>query len=210
MRHAWVSVLLPAFLLIACGEHPSTSSTQPAAQPSPADAVPDPDALHEVIDAWVKAQNAGDTDRFLEITRAFVPTRAELRSMLREGAAADAFVADAKGLTRDDSDVAKAPPAGRSLRKTKRTDIFVHVATSEEIAEYKRGTVAFAEFPGGMRRFAQTLAAPGRIWYAVELREPGHSSGTRITAFTRLGGRFFIVPKPWRSMSSDAVAGPSK
>ena len=82
----------------------------------------------------------------------------------------------------------------------KLTDVQVHAATTEEIQRYEKGTAAFAEFPGGMRRFAAQVAAPGRTWYVVELLEPGKDAGMKYTCFTKVGKRFVVILKPWRAL----------
>jgi hypothetical protein len=210
MRHVPTLGFLTLTLLAGCGDAPPAPTTPAAVTSDAGDTVKDPAALRALVETWIGAQNAGDGARYLEVMRGFLPTRAQLRAMLREGPATEAFLAAAGRMTVEGSPVAKVAPADKPLPKTTRTDVFVHAATTEEIAAYEKGSEAFEEFPGGMRRFAERIAAPGRVWYAVEMREPGHDAGTRITAFTRVGGHFLIVPKPWRVMPRAPESGAGK
>ncbi len=148
----------------------------------------------------VLAQNAGERERFLALMRSLVPTRAELVQVLRPGPATEAFLAASKERTVEDGLLEREPPADKPLPKTERTEVVVHAATTEELVAYAKGTTAYQEFPGGMRRFAERVAAPGRTWYVVEMLEPGKDLGTRITCFTRLGERFLLIAKPWRAL----------
>ncbi len=186
--------LLLALLAGGCGDAPS-----PAPPPS-ASAIAHPATLEELMRSIVAAKNAGERQRFLALMRSLVPTRAELHQVLRPGPATEAFLAASKERTVEDGLLEKEPPADKPLPKTERTEVVVHAATTEELAAYAEGTTAFLEFPGGMQRFAQRVAAPGRTWFVLEMVEPGKDLGTRISCFTRLGERFLLLAKPWRSL----------
>ncbi|MGE0193452.1 MAG: hypothetical protein AB7T63_15590 [Planctomycetota bacterium] len=195
--------------LCACGDPPAPhvpAASLPGAGAPPADPKTRARDLAEIMTTIVAAQNANDGRTYLAAMHAFVPTRAEVRSLLREGPATETFLAALKDTTVEDGLRDRRPPNAQQLPPTTRTEVTVHVATTEELAAYERGTVAFAEFPGGMKRFAREVAAPGRACYAVELREPGHDSGTRITAFADLGDRFVLVAKPWRALPDEREA----
>jgi hypothetical protein len=127
-----------------------------------------------------------------------IPTTADLRKVLREGPATDAFIAKFPAKDLDASKGKEASPVDAKDRT--RTEVRVHAATTEELVAYGKGTVAAEEFPGGMKRFARDVAVPGRTWYCAEFLEPGQDTGTRYTCFTRLGDRFLFVIKPWRSI----------
>lgn len=194
-RSIRVLALLAPLLLVACGDSPPAAGpaqgTPPAAEDLPA-------LLRRVL----AVQNGGDKAAAEATLRGLLPTQAELRQVVRPGPAADAFVA-AFGGTRE-----KSPPVGAQLAPPERSEVKVHSATTEELAAYVRDTVAFAEFPGGMRRFAQELALPGLTWCTVELLEPGKDSGTRLTAFVQAGGRWVLVPKPWTGLPREEQAPP--
>jgi hypothetical protein len=160
-----------------------------------------PDTLEALLRDLVKANLDGDAARVKEITLSMLPTTADLRAVLREGPATDAFLA--KFPAKDLSESALVDVALVEAGERTRTEVRVHAATTEELAAYARGTVAASEFPQGMQRFARDVAAPGRTWYCAEFVEPGKDSGTRYTCFTRLGDRFLIVVKPWRSLPAD-------
>jgi hypothetical protein len=196
-------VSLVALLLAACGDDP------PAAPP--AAAAPTSEALAEHFRALVKAAQAQDVEALKGLVGAMIPSRAELAGLLKPGPDADAWLAAYEGPTTETFKPDEAPKSG--LGSSTRTEIHVHRATTEELAAYVKGTVAFAEFPGGMKDFARTLAAPGRAWWCVEAVEPGKDSGTRFTAFTDVAGRFVLVVKPWRALrrtEPPAAEGPAE
>lgn len=186
---------LCALALTACGEKP----VEPPAAPVPAASV----QPAEIGDVWreiIAAQNGGQRERYIALIRSLPPTKAELAQVLRPGPEAEAFLAAATNMTSEGSTQFPDPPADQPLPKTTRTEVFVHQATTEELAAYEKGSTAAQEFPGGMRAFARSVAQPGRTWFTVELREPGKDLGTRLTCFTRLGERFIMVAKPWRAL----------
>jgi hypothetical protein len=125
---------------------------------------------------------------------------------VRPGAEGQAWLAAYDGPVSETFLPEEASRAG--LGSPTRTEIFVHRTTTEELAAYERGSTAFQEFPGGMKDFARTVAAPGRAWWCVEAREPGKDDGTRFTALTDVDGRFVLVVKPWRALrKAGAEAG---
>lgn len=182
---AAVSLLLPG-----CG------GESPSPAPAPA-AAPTREGLAAHFQQLVAAAKAQDADALKALVTALIPSRDELRSLLKPGPEADAWLAAYVGPVTETWKPGDAPKAG--LANPVRTEIFVHQTTTEELAAYEKGSVAFAEFPGGMKDFARTLAAPGRTWWCVEAREPGKEHGTRYTAFAAAGGRFVLVVKPWRA-----------
>lgn len=195
--------LLAPLLLAACGDSPPAPGPTPGPTPGTAPGTaPATEDLPGLLRRVLAVQNGSDKAAATATLRGLLPTQAELRQVLRPGPAADAFVA-AFGGTQE-----KSPPVGAQLAPPERSEVTVHRATTEELAAYVRDTVAFAEFPGGMRRFAQELALPGLTWCAVELREPGKESGTRLTAFVQAGGRWVLVPKPWTALPREEEAPP--
>jgi hypothetical protein len=195
-------LLLVGPALAACGEPAPTPTAQGPAKPA-ASGASDAEDLAQVVRGIIETQNAGDRQANLAKTRALIPTEAELKALLRPGAASEAFLKAAQEITVEGGAAAKEPPADKQPPPTDRTNVVVHAATTEAIAAYEKGTTAHGEFPGGMKRFAQELAAPGRTWYAVEMLAPGKEDGTRITCFTRLGTKWLLVPKPWRYMTPE-------
>jgi hypothetical protein len=134
-----------------------------------------------------------------------IPTTEDLKKVTRPGPATDAFLSKYayKDLPADGDPIREFAGGILSPGKPERTEIRVHRATTEEIAAYDKGGVAFKEFPGGMRRFAEKVAAPGTTWAVVEFVEPGQDSGMKFTCFTRLGDRWIFLAKPWNLIPED-------
>jgi hypothetical protein len=200
-----------AAFLVACGEDapksPPPVAPASATPAAPGAAAPTPTAapsapastLEALVARFQAACAAGDEAQATALATAMVPTKDDLAAVLAPGTAAAEFVAAWK-FGDVPPDALKA--LGRELfapGDPKHTETHVHAATTEEIVANREGSVAFAEFPGGMKRFA-ALAAPGRTWYVVELVAPGSSTGMKYTCFTRVGDRWIFLPKPWRAV----------
>ena len=170
-------------------------------------AVPAAETLEAVSSAFADARAKRDNTRLMELTLSLLPSNDELKRVLRAGVDTDAFLKkyEANGIR----DSAKA--ASKELLrpgKMSQTVVKVHSATTEQLAEYKAGSAAFAEFPGGMQRFASTIAAAGRTWQVIEYLEPGKDAGMKFSCFTVLDGRVIMVIKPWRALAR--IAPPSE
>lgn len=197
-------ILLCTLLLSACGEDAPPAGSGSGAAPRAAPLTSE--QLAERFRAMVAAAKAQDVAAIQGLVTPMIPSRAELAGVLKAGPEADAWLRAYDGPTRETFKPDEAHKAG--LGSATRTEIFVHQTTTEELVTYARGSVAFAEFPGGMKDFARSLAAPGRTWWCVEAREPGKESGTRFTAFTEIGGRFVLIVRPWRALpKADGEAG---
>ncbi len=172
-----------------------------AGAPVPAPVVEPEAALGALSRAFADARAAGDAPKLLELTKAMLPTTEEMRKVLRGGPDVDAFLEQYKAerLRGDANEVA------RELLKPKevaQTVVKIYSATTEELAAYAEGGVAYAEFPKGMQAFAERVAAPGRVWHTIEYLEPGQDSGMKFTAFTVVDGRVVFVHKPWKALPS--------
>jgi hypothetical protein len=82
------------------------------------------------------------------------------------------------------------------------SEVRVHGATTEEIAQYREGTVAFKEFPGGARRVAEQALRPGMTFYSVELVEPGKGEGMRYHLLYWDGKQWSMLGPVWRALES--------
>ncbi len=213
MRRSRVSLMLPGALVAAlalagCGGDESKGGGAPAAGPGASAAAKLPDSsagLESLVATWKAAHQAGDQAALMKLAADVIPTTADLKAVLKEGAATDDFLGKfaAKDLKADDPMIGSL--AGGLFKPEKgQTEVKVHAATTEDLVAYAKGTPAFEEFPGGMQRFA-ALVKPKVTWYVVELLEPGKDLGMKFTAFVHAGGRFVFVAKPWR-----AVAGGDK
>jgi hypothetical protein len=206
-------LVVSALALAGCKDEPPPPGptppppTPPASPPStsPLERIPHPDTLEALAREFQTAQKAKDPKRLGQLGASVVPSESEWKALVRPGPDADAFLAQPKttGFS-PDSEEAKALGALFAPGGPERTEILVHRATTEEIAAYEKGSLAFEEFPGGMQRFAQQVAAPGLTWWVVECVEPGSSTGMKYSVFTRHGNRWLFVPKPWRMMPNDS------
>lgn len=156
-------------------------------------------AVEAVSKAYADARAAGDDAKLLELTKSLLPTEAEVRSLLKPGPAADAFVTAYRPerLRGEANEIAKEllKPASAVQTATE-----VHSATTEELVANVSGSVAWQEFPGGVRDFAAAMAAPGRSWHVVEYVEPGVGMGQKYAVFTVVNGKVLFLHKPWRSL----------
>jgi hypothetical protein len=138
----------------------------------------------------------GDVRRAAALTRDLMPDRAALQKALRPDAreALDSIARMLEPLgTESDERVARALAVPEQ-----RTEIRVHRATTEQIGAYLPGTPAYAEFPGGARRLAQTVLRPGTSFYEVEITEPGKDSGTKFHLFFWDGEQWAMLGPAWR------------
>jgi hypothetical protein len=208
IRHVGFAALaVTGAALSACGGDSTTTGTAAPAR------VAQPGSLDELARQFLAAHAASDKKRLAELGSSMVPTTAELRSCLKPGPDSDAFLEryKAKDLAPDSKEVAALGASLFLPVEAKRTEVHVCDATTEEIAAYVPGTVAFDVFPGEMRRFAQKVAAPGRTWHIVTIVEPGQKLGTKYSCFTKVNGRFIAVGKPWRLIARDPEpANPAK
>ena len=215
-----VTFVVPAALaallsLPAFGDEPP-----PAAPPAPAPAPEAPapaekaadtkESLGTLVGAWQKAHAAKDEATLLKLAFPMIPTTADLKALLVAGAGADDFLAKfpAKDLKADDPMVKSL--AGGLFKPTsaEQTRVAVHAATTEEIVAYAKDSVASAEFPGGMKRFA-ALCKPKLTFYVVELLEPDKDAGMKFSCFANVDGRWIFIAKPWRALGREEAPPPA-
>jgi len=164
-----------------------------------------PETLTALVRNIQAARAQGDRKRLLDLVHAMLPEEADWRAILKAGPETDAFLGarDRRVPSRlDEAGLASLADEIFDPGDAARTEIQEHAATTEALAAapFPGG---LDEFPGGMVRFAQRVAAPARTWYTVELLEPGQDTGMRYACFTRLGDRWLFLPKPWRDLPRD-------
>jgi hypothetical protein len=86
------------------------------------------------------------------------------------------------------------------LARPEQKVVKVHGATTEEIAGYAQGSVAYAEFPGGARRLAEQILRPGMTFYEVEFLEPGKDLGMKYHLFYSDGKQWTMLGPLWRAL----------
>jgi hypothetical protein len=86
------------------------------------------------------------------------------------------------------------------LARPEQTLVRVRGATTEQIAEYRIGSVAFEEFPGGAQQIAQQWLRPGTTFYQVTFLKPGDERGTTYHLFFWDGRRWAMLGPAWRGV----------
>jgi hypothetical protein len=76
----------------------------------------------------------------------------------------------------------------------------VYGATTEEIAMNARGSVVFAEFPGGAIRMAERILRPGMTFYEAEFLEAGKENGVKYHLFFWDGRQWTMLGPVWRAL----------
>jgi hypothetical protein len=158
-----------------------------------------PDNLKGLLQAVVAANAAGDVKKAAALTRGLIPDKAALGKALKDDApaqVADGVLTMGSSLPADDAKVAGLIHPSSAAQ----TEVQVHGATTEEIAEYKNGSVAFAEFPGGARRLAEQALRPGTKFYEVEFLEPGKQDGMKFHMFFFDGAKWRMLGPAWRGL----------
>ncbi len=191
--------LLAAFVLAAaCGGPEKSGPSTPGA------VAPHPERIEDLAKEVQSVRAAGDEKKLLALVAPMIPTHADLVALVdakRPGAHAFLDGWQVVDLPAGDPRVAALAAAIFGPGDPGRTETRAHAATTKEILAYEKGGTAYAEFPGGMRRFAAILAEPDRTWWVVEHVKPGEDMGMKFSAFTRTAdGRWLFFPKPWRSV----------
>lgn len=162
-------------------------------------------AMQDLANKIVDLRKAGDTAGLVRLTKELLPDAARLEKALhpRLDAATRAKILEFH---------AKAPKDDEGLArvfdiKPEQTVVSLSRSTTEELAAYKKGSVAFHEFPGGARDLAkQKVLRPGVMFYEVEFLAPGSSSGKKYHLFYWDGKSFSMLGPVWRVALKDAAA----
>jgi hypothetical protein len=193
----FLPLLAPA-LLIACAACPGPPDTA-ADKSGPFKEENTPANLKALGERLSEAVRSGNSLRVMLMTSRLVPDETRLKKALRDDvppAALEKVLALHKKLA-PQTDMARATfwaitPA--------QTEVQVHGATTEELAEYAKGSVAAAKFPGGARVAAQKLLRPGTTFYEVEFLEPGKDAGMKYHLFYWDGERWTMLGPVWQAL----------
>lgn len=175
-----VTVLLAASLFGAC-------SSEVSAPPTAA-------GLKTLMSQITSARDQGDAKKAALLTKALLPDAERVRTGLAKTAApadVDKLVATiAPFAGGDESQLAALLAPGNP----KRTEIQVHGATAEEIAN---GTTADAkEFPGfAVAAAKRGMLRAGTTYYEVEFVEPGKDTGMKFHMFFHDGKQWTMLGK---------------
>lgn len=158
-----------------------------------------PDNLKALVEAILKAQEAGEVERAAALTNNLI---------FDDGLLKRIFKADVPGkfLSEQNGRLKLFPTTQAELAnlvrrlKPERTQINVHGATTEEIQAFLGGgasTEPAKEFSQMPKDFAANLR-PGLTFYQVELVEPGKNAGVKYHMFTWDGSRWRMLGPGWR------------
>ena len=159
-------------------------------------------SIDDYLASYRAVQATGDYVKIDALNLSLMPTRDELRAMMRDdNDAAKKFAEDYPHVkSAANKDFLKQLRRQLLMAPAERTVVLPTGATAGEIIRNESGGNAAKEFPGGMRRFAPLVRDPERMFYVVELLEPGKDTGTKFTCLTKLNGRWVFVLKPWRQI----------
>lgn len=155
------------------------------------------EGLKAYFEQAAAACNAKDYQKGKAHTLSVLPTRDQLRKIFKDDAPPemiDKIAAQYEQLPPGDEKAACVFVPGKN-----RTEIRVHASTVEDLAAYKEGTPAYAEFPGGARTLAEKFLKGGTTFYEVEVTEPGKDSGTKYHMFFWDGAQWRMLGPAWRA-----------
>jgi hypothetical protein len=154
-------------------------------------------ALFELI--HVSAHKPGGSAQAMTLFKSLFPDEARLKKALKEDVAPDVLqkVVAYHGNLRARGDKAES---AKEIARPEQKVVKVHTATTKELAEYRRGSVAHSEFPGGAKQLAEKILRPGMTFYEVELLEPGKDAGMKYHLFYWDGSQWAMFGPMWRAL----------
>ncbi len=192
----------PDVLSTTASDEPRRSLTAPDETPgqnesgaaAPALEGADANGLHKLFTQLQDAIRSQETATVAKITRDLFPSDASLEKAIKAPEAISKINAmHAEFSAAPDEEIVRIFTTDRA-----RTEILVHAATTEEIAAYQDGSVAFMEFPRGAQAAAESVLQPGITFYEVELVEPGKSEGMKYHMFYHDGENWKMLGPIWR------------
>lgn len=173
---------------------PSPQSSSPAAFRHENKA----DNLKALFEELHHAISAGDVKKAASLTRLLLPDESRIRKALKDDISPD-IVSRIVAFYKSRMPKAEEQMAKVFYAKPENTEVHVYGATSEEIARYEGGSVAFNHFPGGSKRIAGFLR-PGLTFYQVERVKPGEQAGMVYHLFFWDGARWAMLGPVWRML----------
>lgn len=197
---AWVVAMV---VLAACGKAAETTTTGDVAVKGEAPKVEagwsgknDPEDLKALLRA-IREAAATDKAKAGALTRGLLVDADAVKVAVADEAIAKGLVEQVAQMPREDMDIASLlDPA-----KPDYTEIVAHAATTEEILANDPASIAFKEFPGGVRKLAEKGALKqGVTFYEVEWVRPGEDAGMKYHLFFWDGGRWRMLGPAWRGI----------
>jgi hypothetical protein len=87
-----------------------------------------------------------------------------------------------------------------NLMRPVQSVVRVRGATTEEIGEYREGSIPYEHFPSATQRVAKQLLRPGLTFYEVEFLEPKQTRGIKYHLFYWDGQRWAMLGPVWRAL----------
>ncbi|HEY7912044.1 MAG TPA: hypothetical protein VIG62_09055 [Blastocatellia bacterium] len=154
-----------------------------------------PENLKSLLESLHQTIHVGkDGRQGAAVFQSLIPDEARAKKALREDIAPEAL-RQLAGFYRD---VIVLEEEADKLARPEQTVVKINAATTEEIAGYQKGSVAFNEFPAGARRLAETVLRPGLTFYQVEFLEPGKDDGMKYHLFYWDGEQWTMLGPIWR------------
>lgn len=126
-----------------------------------------------------------------------IPNETRLRRALRDNVN-EAFVSSVVDFFENMGPL--TPEVIQQAIKSGQSNVMVHAATTEEIAEYQQGSDVWEEFPGGAVDVAKYILRPETTFYEVEFLEPGESAGMKFHLFFWDGEGWAMLGPAWRAL----------
>lgn len=150
-------------------------------------------ALFELLHHTVHVKK--DAKQAAALLRSLIPDEARVKKALKEDV-------EPETLRQIVEQQQKAAGLGKAdvvkLARPEQKVVTVYAATTEEIAKYQEGSVAFKVFPGGARRLAEQVLRPGVTFYEVEFLDPGNEAGIKYHLVYWDGKQWSMLGPMWR------------
>ncbi len=154
--------------------------------------------LKSLFEELHRAISTSDVKKAAALTRAMLPDESRIRKALKDDISAET-VNQIVAFYKTRMPTADEQVARIFYAKPENTEVHVYGATSEELARYEGGSVAFNHFPGGSKSIAAMLR-PGLTFYEVERVKPGERAGMVYHLFFWDGARWAMLGPLWRML----------
>jgi len=170
---------------------PQPPAGKPAAEPGGGGAKIDPSkfpATEAGAKALLKSFFDPKVDR-VALSLALKPKSADYRAVFTK----EEVAAKAEKAYESLWKIVKRRPIGP---KAGQTELLLWEATTDDL---KAGTGNARKFPGGYKRVAKLLKSGLKV-YRFKFVRPGEKLGMAFDGLYNLGGRWVLMPKPWRAL----------
>jgi len=154
-----------------------------------------PENLKQLFETIQKAE----AKSALALTNGVLPDEAALRKGLKDDVTPE-FVQQSLALWKSRLPAEDAKRAKVFAPDPAKTEVRVYASTTEEILKYEKGSIAFAQFPGGAKKLAESVLRPKMTYYEVVVAKPGAESGVTFHLFYWTGDRWSCLGPIWAAM----------